>query len=160
MGLLCNPYDQYQRPWGATRFKTSSPLTCMLHFLPIRKDVALNTNYNLFLFYYCQLIDIVLNSSLTQLDCASTVCNPERSADLKTLEDIQLQLVALCQHSLLWPCYLTALCAVSEAVSWCTTLCCCLFGLKRCPSVWVLPVLQFQTLQFTAACCDCPSARC
>jgi len=70
----------------------------MLHFLPIRKDVALNKNSNLFLFYSWKLIDIELNSSSTQLDCAATVCNSETSGDLRTPEDIQLQLVALCQH--------------------------------------------------------------
>jgi hypothetical protein len=100
MGLrvLCNPYEHYQRPWVAARFKTSSPRTCMLHFLPIHKDVALNTSCNLFLFYSWQLINIVLNSSSTLLDCASALCNSETSADLRTPEDIQLQLVSLCQH--------------------------------------------------------------
>jgi len=97
-GILCNPYEHYQRPWGATRFKTSSPRICMLHFLPIRKDVALNTNCNLFLFYSWQLIDTELDCSSTQLDCASTICCSATSADLKTPEDIQLHLVALCQH--------------------------------------------------------------
>jgi hypothetical protein len=34
-----------------------------LHFLPLRKDVGLNTNYNALLFCCLWLINIVLNSS-------------------------------------------------------------------------------------------------
>jgi len=50
MGLSYNPYRHYQKPCGTTRFKTAFPRICR-HFLPIRKDAGLNTNYKLFAIY-------------------------------------------------------------------------------------------------------------
>jgi hypothetical protein len=158
--ILCNLYEHYQIPCGTTRFKTSSPRICVLHFLPVRKDVALNKICNLFFFCSWQLIDTELNCSSTQLDCASTISSSETSADLKTPEDIQLQLVALCQHRFVTvTVFLTNIfCSFWDCILM-HHLVLRLFGLKRFPSVWILPVLQFQTLQFTAACCDRPSVR-
>jgi len=51
MGVFYTLYKHYQITRDTARFQTAFPLSCRLHFLPIRKDAELNTDYNLFIFY-------------------------------------------------------------------------------------------------------------
>jgi len=51
MELFYNAYGHYKTSWRKTRSKTAYSCTRRLHFLPIRKEFELNTNYNQFLFY-------------------------------------------------------------------------------------------------------------
>ena len=62
MGLFYNPYESYQRPCGTIQLKTAFPRTYRLHFVPIRKDPGLNTNFNLFISLSWGFIIILLNS--------------------------------------------------------------------------------------------------
>ena len=66
IGLYNNAYGHYQRPWGVKiQFKIAFPRTCVLHFLPIRKNVGFNTSYNQVILCSWQFIDVVLSSSQT-----------------------------------------------------------------------------------------------
>jgi hypothetical protein len=61
-------------------------------FLPVCKNVGLNSDYNLFLFYSITLVG-------PKLEYTSTVWNSVLSVDTKNLEHIQQKFVGLCQNN-------------------------------------------------------------
>jgi hypothetical protein len=61
--FLYNWYWCHQRHGSTHWLARAFSQTCRLYFLQIYKDIWLNSNYNLFLFYHLMFINVVFNAS-------------------------------------------------------------------------------------------------
>ena len=97
MGLFYNPYRPCQRPWCATRSKTSFPCT---RIKPnILTDAGLNTNYKIFHLYSSDsLLILYVTFVWPKPQYASTVWSSINSTDTKQKDRIPRKFAALCQN--------------------------------------------------------------